>query len=481
MKKRRKMQPSRYKTLLQNTGLMFIGSFGSKIISFIMLPFYTMWLSVEDYGTCDIINVYATVLLAFVSLSIGEAIFVIPSQKSKERQSSYFSSSLVFSISCILLVVILYFVVNCFFNGLQSSFTKNIGYICLITSTTLYTTIFQQFCKGINKIKVFALAGIVQTLVVATMGFVLIPHYKLDGYIWCILIANVITMIYIFFSAKLYEYIDIHSYSTERLKEMFNYSIPLIPNSVIWLIVSYLNRPMMENYLGLYALGIYSLANRFPLLINTLYNNLSNSWQISILDQYGKEGFSRFYNNVILLAFCMMSIFVAVFSLFTKPLVQTFLNSNYYESIDYIPILCLSCLFISLGSMVGAIFSAVRKSKYFFYSSVWSALAAIVLNLVLIKNFGLYGACWACVISYIIGGFSRVLYARQFNTIVSIKYIIIISFISTAIVCAISYTGNYIIGLLLTLLLLLYICIVMKRIELLPLLLSKIRNNGKNQ
>ena len=475
------MLSSRYKTLIQNTGLMFIGSFGSKIISFVMLPFYTMWLSVEDYGTCDIINVYATVLLAFVSLSIGEAIFVIPSQKSKEQQSSYFSSSLVFSICCILLLVVLYFVVTLFFNGLQGSFTKNIGYICLITSTTLYTTIFQQFCKGINKIKVFAFAGIVQTLVVASMGFVLIPHYKLDGYIWCILIANGLTMIYIFFSAKLYEYMNIHSYSTERLKEMFNYSIPLIPNSVIWLIVSYLNRPMMENYLGLYALGIYSLANRFPLLINTLYNNFSNSWQISILEQYGKEGFSRFYNNVILLAFCLMSLFVAVFSLFTRPLVQAFLNSSYFEAIIYIPVLCLSCLFISLGSMVGAIFSAVRKSKYFFYSSVWSALAAIVLNILMIKNFGLYGACWACVISYMIGGFSRVIYAKQFNTIMSVKYIISISLITTAIICAISYTSNSIIGSVLTLLLFLYIWIAMKRTELLPFLVNKIKNNGKNQ
>ena len=50
----------KYKTLGQNTLYSFIGAFGTKMIGFLMLPFYTKWLSPSDYGTTDLITVYAS-------------------------------------------------------------------------------------------------------------------------------------------------------------------------------------------------------------------------------------------------------------------------------------------------------------------------------------------------------------------------------------------------------------------------------------
>ena len=41
----------------KNTLLMFLGNIGSKSLSFLMLPFYTSFLSVADYGTVDLIQV----------------------------------------------------------------------------------------------------------------------------------------------------------------------------------------------------------------------------------------------------------------------------------------------------------------------------------------------------------------------------------------------------------------------------------------
>lgn len=49
---------ARYSRLGKNTVLVFIGNAGSKLVGLLMLPFYTRCLSVEDYGTTDIINVY---------------------------------------------------------------------------------------------------------------------------------------------------------------------------------------------------------------------------------------------------------------------------------------------------------------------------------------------------------------------------------------------------------------------------------------
>ena len=45
------------------------GNIGSKLMGFFMLPFYTNWLSPADYGTTDLLIVYANLLLNVVAVS----------------------------------------------------------------------------------------------------------------------------------------------------------------------------------------------------------------------------------------------------------------------------------------------------------------------------------------------------------------------------------------------------------------------------
>ena len=53
----------RYTRFRNNTILVIIGNIGSKLMSFIMLPFYTIWLPIEGYGTVDIIKSYASLII----------------------------------------------------------------------------------------------------------------------------------------------------------------------------------------------------------------------------------------------------------------------------------------------------------------------------------------------------------------------------------------------------------------------------------
>ena len=86
----------RAKQLGKNTLLVFIGSFGAKIISFIMLPFYTRWLSVTDYGVVDMISIYQSLLTDFLTAAISTSIFIFPKGVAFHRQKEYFSSGFYF-------------------------------------------------------------------------------------------------------------------------------------------------------------------------------------------------------------------------------------------------------------------------------------------------------------------------------------------------------------------------------------------------
>ena len=52
----------KYKRLVKNTAFVFIGNIGPRLISFVLMPFYTFWLSESDFGIQDIISVYVNTL-----------------------------------------------------------------------------------------------------------------------------------------------------------------------------------------------------------------------------------------------------------------------------------------------------------------------------------------------------------------------------------------------------------------------------------
>lgn len=68
------MAKKRNKELAVNVGLFAISSFGSKAISFLLLPLYTAVLSTGDYGTVDLMNSTVSLLVPLFTLNIQDAV-----------------------------------------------------------------------------------------------------------------------------------------------------------------------------------------------------------------------------------------------------------------------------------------------------------------------------------------------------------------------------------------------------------------------
>jgi len=64
----------KYKYLLKNVGIMTLASFGTKILSFLMVPLYTNILSTEAYGTYDIYQTTLFLIVPVLSLNIADGI-----------------------------------------------------------------------------------------------------------------------------------------------------------------------------------------------------------------------------------------------------------------------------------------------------------------------------------------------------------------------------------------------------------------------
>lgn len=403
----------KYKRLGINTILIFIGNTGSKLIGLVMLPLYTKWLGPEQYGISDILNTYATILLSIVTCSIAEALFVFPKGKEDNIKASYFTTGSLFVLGMLFLTAILFYLVDIYSNA-HNSFTDNIWILYLLLSTQIVQTIIQQFVRSIDKIKVYSITGFVTTLFTALLGFVFIPSNGLNGYIWSLSFANIIGSLYSFVFSKLYRYIRFGETRACRLKEMLSYSFPLIPSAVTWWVISALNRPIMESYVSLHDIGVYAVACKFPNLLNSLFVIFGLSWQISVLEEYNKPDYHKFFNNAVRGVFSLIAMGVILLSAFSREFITIFAASEFYEAWEFVPILTLGTLLGNLGSMFGSNFLATKQSKYMLYTSLWGSGAALILNFILIPLLGLWGAAVSTVISMFVIAITRIYYSWQF-------------------------------------------------------------------
>lgn len=84
---------SQYKKLGLNSLLIFIGNLGSKLIVFLMLPFYTKFLSPQQFGKADLIMSYISLVIPIITMIVTEAVFRLPVGKDIEDKKKYFSNS----------------------------------------------------------------------------------------------------------------------------------------------------------------------------------------------------------------------------------------------------------------------------------------------------------------------------------------------------------------------------------------------------
>lgn len=72
---------NRAKYLFNNTLIFAIGNFGTKLISFFLVPIYTYTLSVADYGTADLVTTVSFVMAPMLTLNLSDAVLRFPLDK----------------------------------------------------------------------------------------------------------------------------------------------------------------------------------------------------------------------------------------------------------------------------------------------------------------------------------------------------------------------------------------------------------------
>ncbi len=406
-------KPNKYKSLFSNTLIFAIGSFSSKILVLILVPIYTYFMSNAELGTNDVIVQIANWLIPVVTLTINEALIRFGLDKAYDKQSVFTGGNVVCASGFLILGIILPLAMKI---PLVQSFVGSYAHLLFIyVLTSSLKLVYSTFVRALEKVKLYAINGILTTFLTLVFNVVFIAVMRLGvtGYLLAIILSDFCSVIFLLISAKLWRYLKPKKFDPTVLKAMLLYSLPLIPTQLLWLITNSSDSFMVKYYMGSDANGILTAAYKIPNIVSTVYLMFGQAWNMSAITENESSDRSRFYTKVFDLNQSLMYLIAGGVLLFVKPVTMVWIGPAFRQSISYAPILIYATVFTCFATFMGTAYVATKKTIHSLVTSLVSGVINVAINLWLIPKIGIYAAAISTLASYVVVFFIRLYDAKK--------------------------------------------------------------------
>lgn len=418
---------NRYKKLFSDTVILGLGTFGSKLLVFLLMPLYTAYLSTSQYGTAELITSTANLLIPLACVGITNGIFRFAADREADKQAVFSSGVALLGIGtgAFLLLSPLLTLIG-FFTG----YTWLI--LCYVVSANLQA-VCAQYVRAIDRTRLFAWQGILNTVltIVFNVLFLVLFDMGVTGYVLSVVIGNLLTTAFLTVRAKLWQVFRLGKIQKELMRSLLRFSVPLIPTTVCWLITDLSDRYMVTYFCGEAANGVYSAAYKIPTIVNLISAVFMQAWQFSaVAESSDEETCKGFYSEVFRGFLSVIMIGAAGLILFSRFLTGLLLNSAYFDAWRFMPTLLVATALEAVVSFLATVYMVRKKSMHSFVTAMIGTLLNVVLNLILIPQMGALGAAVATLASY-----AAVLVARLIDAPRMIRFKLCLPRLVVSVVC----------------------------------------------
>ena len=426
--------------MVKTTAIYFVGNFASKLLTFILLPIYAAYLSPDSFGTVDLIISTLPLIAPVFTLQSTESVFrFICGEENGQKVKSGITNALTIFIFGMMIFSVLYIPI------MTISKYSNSVLLYLYFIVTYIGIFSQQVARGVKKNKEYAIAGVLTTIIQATLNIILIVSFKMqaESLLISASAASFVITIYLVYKSNMWKYIDFKLMDRFELISQLKYGIPLIPNQICWWANSAFCKYVLVYFWGSSDNGVFAFASKFPNLIMTVNSIFLLAFVENLIIEYKSPERSEFFSKWFRLFSISQILLVAMLLPITKIYNILTISSTYSTASLYIPILYVSSLFSSLSAMLGSIYTASMKTVYAFSTTLVSASTNVIFGLLLIPQLGILGVCIANVISSVVFLLVRTVTIRK---IMIIKYSLMDTY-PTIIILICTFIWYYLLGL----------------------------------
>lgn len=410
---------SREGSLVKNTFILSIGTFLPKVVSFITLPILTGYLTKDEYGTYDLIITLASLFLPAVTLQIQTVAFryLIEVREKPERIKTIISNIMAFLMpTSVLGVVILFF---CLYK--VDIYIRLL--ICLYYLADTVVNACRQIVRGLSLNRVYSWSAIISSIGQLIFVLVFVKGMRLDlfGATMALMLAEMISAVFLIIVARIHSYIDLRTVRWEEIKGMIQYSWPMVPNSMSMWVIRVSDRLVITSVMGLSANAIYAVANKIPQLLTLAQTTFTLAWQENASIVSKDEDAPKYYSIMFRMMFDLMAGSMMAVIACTPVLFRILVRGDYDSAYIHIPILLFSMFFYAMSAFLGGIYVAYMKTKSVGITTTIAAAINLIVDLLLIHHIGIFAASISTLVSYIFLFFYRMFDVKKIVAITNDK------------------------------------------------------------
>ncbi|WP_340642254.1 oligosaccharide flippase family protein [Photobacterium damselae] len=406
------------KKIISNSSIYLLSNILASLVPFLLIPILTEKLTPAEFGVVSMFQILILVFNSLIGFNVNAAVERFFFEK--ENQVSKFIGASVIILICTSILLFIFIYPLRFYISDNTNIPVNWLYFALFCSFFNFIILLRlgQWQVRTKSIK-YGLLQLFRTIL--NFGLSLIFIYKLemtaDSRLYGIFISSLIVAfisLYLLFKDKL---IVFNGLKKDDFYQLMIFGIPLIPHVISNLLLNNLDRIVVNDFLGVDAVGVYMLAVQFGLLINTVSNSLNKAIAPPLF-KYLTDSVNLYKINFFIYSLMFICIFFVIISYFIAPeLIIYFSDERYHEASNFIFYIFFGQIVSSYNLLLSNLFLFYKKTKYLSYGSILSGGLNILLLVLFVQEIGLTGAAIAFLISKLFQLFLSLLFIKNSNDI----------------------------------------------------------------
>lgn len=400
------------------------GNLLSRGLNFLLLPFYSHFITTNEFGIYSVIVSAVTILSTIINLGFP-SIFIknLSEVNTDEERKKIFSNIFLVVLS---VSIISFLIVLAFSKSLSLLLTGNenfqievvLGFLAILVYNISYyiSSVYitrEESKRFVSKTAISAILNF--TLNLLFTGYF---RYGING----IFLAQILSSTALIYLSKdgIEKYFEF-KLDVKLFRQLFLLSLPLFFSGLFSILVEVIDRIFIIKILDETSAGIYSFGYRLALIYNLFILSFKTSWiphfmKLKNLDDYERaRHIGRIFTKLIYVsALIILTITLFIDEIFELKIFDVDIIASQYKSASEIILVVMLGYFFSLMmTFYSPAPYLTNKTIHFLVSDLIAAITNIILNLILIKSFGIKGAAYSTLVAFFFGAVYLCVYSSK--------------------------------------------------------------------
>ena len=380
---------------LRNIGIYAIGSVGSRVITFLLVPIYSFFIAPEDFGYYDLCLSTVLFVLPLISMDLREGAFrfLLDTDNEDERRRIVTMSMATLLLNSLICVAL----------GVLAQLLLDIKYLWYTIAFAISFSIYDvaaQMLRALGYSKLFAATGILCSFCIFLVSVPLVAFAKMgvEGIFIGNILARIAALAVMEWRVKLFScYLRVRADLKEIWQKVMRFSLPLVVVNLIINGITLNNRYMISQYLGFGDNGQYAVAVKFAAILDALVLIFNQSWQETAIKQYADADRDEFYSKILNTYIWVLVAAVIGISYGARLMYGYIVGAEYQESVWLVYPLVMSTMFLSLAIFYDMGYQCSKQTGRQLPCLLIALALSVLSNYLFIRWWGLPGAiCSNC-------------------------------------------------------------------------------------